>query len=162
RSQPVLGALGSVGAQGIETGVSMGRALVLSLVALLVIGVLPVSAAPGAPGRGSQPGAAPGGDEDLSGASYVEAQAQQRKHPALASELVGVGQQARAAGRSAALSQAQADGVAVRNDQVRVEIQSKDGNVGGVEAAVTGAGGVVERSAGGLVQALVPPGGLEQ
>src|SRR5690348_3470124 len=100
----------------------MGGALALSIVVLLLIGALPVSAAPGSPRRDLRPAPAPQVDEDLSGAAYVEPLARGHKNPTLASSLVEVGQQASSAGRAAALSQARAAGLTVRDEQVRVEI----------------------------------------
>src|SRR4051794_13467602 len=108
----------------------MGRAVLLSIVALLVIGVLPAGAAPGALRRAPLSGAAPQIDEDLSGAAFVAPMAQAGKHPSLASRLVSVGKQAREAGRSAALSQARTTGLAVKDDRVRVEILADGSNEG--------------------------------
>src|SRR3954447_23659680 len=140
----------------------MGRAVLLAIVALLAIGVLPAGAAPGTPRRAPALGPAPQHDEDLSGASFVAPMAQAGKNPSLASSLVGVGKQDRAAGRSAALSQARSSGLAVKDDRVRVEILADASNESAVQAAVAKAGGMVERSASGLVQALVPLSELEQ
>src|SRR4051812_14284900 len=100
----------------------MGRALILSIITLLVVGVLPASAAPVAARPSPQGlGPAPQHDENLAGAGVVAAMAQDRKHPNLASTLVGVGKQDRAAGRAAALGEAQAAGLSVKDDRVRVE-----------------------------------------
>jgi hypothetical protein len=140
----------------------MGRALILSLITLLVIGALPASAAPTAARTLPGLGPAPQHDEDLSGAGFVAALAQDRKNPKMASSLVGVGKQAQAAGRAAAIGEAQAAGLSVKDDRVRVEILTDGANVGAAQAAVAQAGGTVEHSAAGIVQALVPPGALEQ
>lgn len=141
----------------------MGRALLLAIVALLVLGVLPASAQSRAPRRDLTPGPASQHEEQLSGADFVRPLAQAGKSRTLASALVEVARQSRDAGRAAGLRQAQAGGVAVRGDQVRVVIQpDSPSSVQAVEAVVARAGGTVETSSGGQVQALVPPAGLEQ
>lgn len=140
----------------------MRRALILSLVMLIVFGVLPASAAPAAARTPPRLGPAPQHAEDLSGAGFVTAMAQDRKNPKLASSLVGVGKQEKSAGRAAAIGEAQAAGMSVKDDQIRVEVVTDGANVGAAQAAVTQGGGTVEGSSAGLVQALVPPGALEQ
>src|SRR5204862_304114 len=67
---------------------AMGRALVLAVVALLVVGVLPVSAQQGVPRRDLAPGPAPQHDEQLSGQELVRPLAEAYKRPTLASALV--------------------------------------------------------------------------
>jgi hypothetical protein len=88
--------------------------------------------------------------------------AQSRKNPALASALVAVEQQARNQGPAAGVRQAEATGIGVRGEQVRVTIQAEGGNVDAARAAVTQVGGTVEASAGGRIDASVPTGGLAQ
>jgi hypothetical protein len=92
----------------------------------------------------------------------VAASAQDRKSPKLTSSLVGVGKQAKAAGRAAAIDEARTAGLSVKDDRVRVEVLTDGPDVGPAQAAVIQAGGTVETSTPGLVQALVPPGALEQ
>src|SRR6478672_3977634 len=98
----------------------MGRALILSLVAVLVVGVLPASAGPDTPRRDIAPQPAPRHDEDFSGAAFVEPIARSLKHPVLTTSLVRVAQSAREGGRAAALGEAREAGVTVNNDRVRV------------------------------------------
>jgi hypothetical protein len=138
----------------------MGRALVLAVAALLVVGVLPVSAQQGPPRRDLAPGPSPQHDEQLSGQEFVRPLAEANKRPTLASALVQVEQRAGANGGAAGVRQAEAAGLGVRGEQVRVTVQADGGNVEAAKAAVTGVGGTVEVSAGGQVQALVPISGL--
>jgi subtilisin family serine protease len=140
----------------------MGRALILSIVALLLLGVLPAGAAAGPSPRVPDVGPAPQHQEDVSGTAFVAPMARAVKHPTLDSRLVGIGKQAQNVGQSAALDAAREAGVPVKDDRVRVEIRTAGANTGGAEAAVTQAGGTVEHSVSGLVQALVPPSELER
>ena len=80
--------------------------------------------------------------------------------PELDSSLQKVVTSQRAGGSDAAISRAKALGVPVSGSLVRVVIVADSGQVAQAQAAVTAAGGSVEGTAGGLVQALLPPSAL--
>ena len=81
--------------------------------------------------------------------------------PHLDSQLAQVALTARASGTAAALATARAESFAVTANRVRVIVASA-GNLAATRDAVEEAGGRIEATADGLVQALVPPGSLPQ
>jgi len=80
----------------------------------------------------------------------------------LDSQLAQVAVADRSDGTVAALAAAQSESVAVDQSMVRVIVQPQAGDLTAAESAVQTAGGSVELAIDGLVQALVPPGSLQQ
>ena len=79
----------------------------------------------------------------------------------LDSRLVDVSRAASAHGSSAALAVARSEAISTRGGSVRVVVAAHPGAALAAVAAVRGAGGAVEGTAGSLTEALVPPEALQ-
>ena len=84
------------------------------------------------------------------------------KHPTIDSQLVAVARAFREGGEEAALAEARRRSLTVVDSRVRMMVETRDPDRAGARAAVVTAGGSVEEEVGNLVQALVPPSGIER
>ena len=139
----------------------MGRIVLLCLIAMLVVGVMPASAAPADLQRERTPRDRPRVDERPPLWTPASPGGQGLKHDVLASSLAAVNQKARQSGPASALAQARTAGLTVKHERVRVTIETKGSSSDQAQALVTRVGGQVERAGGRTVQAFVPPAELE-
>jgi subtilisin family serine protease len=84
------------------------------------------------------------------------------KHPTIDSQLVAVARAFRDGGEVAALAEARRRSLKVVGSRVQVVVESRAPDRSGARGAVAAAGGTVEEEVGNLIQALVPPSGIER
>ncbi len=133
-------------------------------VVLLAFSVLTALALSGASlGRQGPPGASIGGGRGLGlGLSAGSLGLSHQGEPRLESQLAQVALSARTHGAAAALETARSQKIDTDQGQVRVIVDPKADRVAASESAVNAAGGSVVAQANGLIEALVPPGALQQ
>ncbi|MCC7371368.1 MAG: S8 family serine peptidase [Chloroflexi bacterium] len=88
--------------------------------------------------------------------------AEASKHQRIDSALTQTIRASQAGGRAQALESARVRGIAVRDGRVRVVVETAAGRPRAAKAAISGVGGKVEAEYATLLQALLPPSGIEQ
>ena len=88
--------------------------------------------------------------------------AESAKHTRIDSSLAQTIRASQAGGRAQAIDAARAGGLAVSNEMVRAIVETNSGGQSGARTAIVRAGGRVEAEYATLIQALLPPAGIEQ
>lgn len=88
--------------------------------------------------------------------------AESAKHTRIDSSLAQTIRASQAGGRSQAIDAARLRGLAVSNQMVRAIVETNSGGLSAARTAITRAGGAVEGEYATLIQALLPPAGIEQ
>jgi hypothetical protein len=82
--------------------------------------------------------------------------------PKMDGALAAIAEAAATAGDEAALAATQARGLTIVGGTIRVLVECVSTDLANTEATILAAGGAVEGSYGDTIQALIPPGGLDQ